>query len=287
MAAVPRTKPPARKSRILVRSPTGHAKEATPREGGRRHESGREAELERECRELAERLERVERTSAELVSTLAHDLRNPLSVVLVSAKLLARSLGAEHASHRHVDAVGRAADEINQMLQDVSDASNIERGRLSVVCEPQALAPLAERALAAVELAASSKGIQIEKRFAPELPTVLVEPDRLVKVLQHLLVNAIKFTPRAGKVTLALEADADGVRVCVADSGPGITVEARPLAFSRMGNGKKPQAQGVGLPLFVTKGIVEAHGGEVWMESELGRGSRFGFSLPKAPAGTS
>jgi signal transduction histidine kinase len=287
MATAHRSKPPAtRKSRIRVRA----AEMAKPRgrAGGdavtRRPGTGREAELERACRSLGEELERVERTSAELVSTLAHDLRNPLSVILVSAKLLARSLGAEHASNRHVDAVGRAADEINQMLQDVSDASNIERGRLALVCEPKALAPLADRALAAVELAATSKGLSLEKRVAADLPDVLVEPERLVKVLQHLLLNAIKFTPRGGKVTLELDDAGDSVRVVIADTGPGIAVESRALAFSRTGNGKKPHPQGVGLGLFVTRGIVEAHGGEVWMDSELGQGSRFGFSLPKAKA---
>ena len=287
MVAVPRSKAPARRSRILVRSPASDkAKLAASNDAASRRRGGggeREAELERECQALAERAERVDRTSAELVSTLAHDLRNPLSVILVSAKLLVRSLGEGQAGNRHVDAIGRAADEINQMLQDVSDASSIERGRLTVACEPQTLAPLAERAIAGVELAATSKGLSIDKLFAAGLPTVLVEPDRMVKALQHLLVNAIKFTPRGGKVALALEPDGDGgVRVSVTDSGPGIIREARPLAFSRTGNGKKPHPQGVGLALFVTKGIVEAHGGEVWMESEVGHGSRFGFSLPKS-----
>jgi signal transduction histidine kinase len=280
MVALRRPKSPhGHKSRILSRSPAT----AKTRHKAIASNASDAAESEREYRALADRLAEVEKTSIELVSTLSHDLRNPLSVILVSARLLARSVGEGHAGHRHIDAVMRAADEINQTLQDVSDASNIEHGRLALACEPEKIAPLAERALAAVDLAASSKGAAIEKRFDADLPTVLVEPERFVKVLQHLLLNAIKYTPRGGTVTFGLERENDGVRVSVADNGPGITDEARVFAFSRTGAGKKPLAQGVGLGLFVTKGIVEAHGGEVWMESRVGSGSRFGFHLPAAP----
>src|ERR1700760_1913292 len=130
MVALRRPKSSSQKSRILARSPV------SPRV---RRKSGSQpvenlGASEDDYGKLAQQLAEVERAGAELVSSLTHDLRNPLSVILVSARLLARSLGAGHAGKRHLDAMTRAADEINQPLQDVSDASNIEAGRLALAC---------------------------------------------------------------------------------------------------------------------------------------------------------
>ncbi|HVY45436.1 MAG TPA: HAMP domain-containing sensor histidine kinase [Minicystis sp.] len=276
---VPAARITSRTSRIALRG--AEAAERGARAPSRHAVDPRALEAERDA--LLAELEDVRRSGAELVSTLTHDLRNPLSVVLVSTKMMARALGPDHPSRRHIEAITRAADEINQMLQDVSDAASIERGRLAVACERQEIGPLAARAAAAVAPIAASKGLVVEHAIAGGLPDVLVEPERLVKAIQHLLVNAIRFTPRGGKVELAAAERAGAVHVWVSDTGPGLSAEARPLAFTRRGDGRRPLVQGVGLGPFVAKGIVEAHGGEVWVETEPGRGSRFGFGLPPAP----
>jgi signal transduction histidine kinase len=235
--------------------------------------------LEAACEAMRKRLDEAERTSGELVSTITHDLRNPLSVVLVSVKMLSRALPGDHPNRRHLDAITRAADEMNQMLQDVSDASSIERGCLAVSRDPLPLGEILERALGAVRAAATSKSLALDEAAASEMPSVLVEHDRIVRVLTHLLINAIKFTPKGGSVGVQVEPRAHDVLLRVVDTGPGIAEEQRDHLFARNSGSRRPMSQGTGLGLFVAKGIVEAHGGRVWVESEPGHGARFCFTL--------
>ena len=126
---------------------------------------------------------------------------------------------------------------------------------------------------------AASGALRLESEVPEELPRVLVSPARIQQLLSNLVGNAIKFTPRDGVITVRAERDADGVRVAVIDPGPGIAPEQLPHIFGRFWQGKRTDRRGLGLGLAIAKAIVEAHGGRIWVESTVGEGSTFYFTV--------
>jgi signal transduction histidine kinase len=126
---------------------------------------------------------------------------------------------------------------------------------------------------------AAASALHLESEIPEALPRVLVDPARIQQVLSNLVGNAIKFTPRDGRVTVRVELDADGVRVAVVDTGPGIAPEQLPHIFGRFWQGKRSDRRGLGLGLAIAKAIVEAHGGRIWVESTVGEGSTFYFTV--------
>jgi signal transduction histidine kinase len=129
---------------------------------------------------------------------------------------------------------------------------------------------------------AASSAIELTLEAAPELPHVSADPHRIQQVLSNLIGNAIKFTPRGGRITVSTEPVAGELRVAVSDTGPGIPAEQLPHIFGHFWQGAHTDRRGVGLGLSIAKGIVEAHGGRIWVESIVGEGSRFVFTLPVA-----
>ena len=246
---------------------------STSREGRR---------LERLCEEQRQQLEDADRSKRELLSVVSHDLRNPLSVILVSTKLLGRSIPADAPGRKQLDSIGRAAEEINHLIQDLLDANIIEGGALEVSCEPQEMAEVVDRALDAVRPICAQKQIQLRGDVAQHLPTVLGDTDRLVQVIAALVTNAVKFTPKGGEIAVRADGRDGELVVSVTDSGPGIPADHRPLLFGRRSHAMRPLGQGIGLGMFVAKGIIDAHGGRTWVDSEIGRGSTFHFALPVA-----
>jgi signal transduction histidine kinase len=238
--------------------------------------------FERLCGELREQLEEAGRSKRELLSVVSHDLRNPLSVILVSTKLLGRAIPADAAGRKQLDSIGRAADEINHLIQDLLDAQTIEGGALEVSSDLQEVGELVERAIDSLRPVCAQKHIQLRSELAPDLPAVLGEAERIQHVVCALVTNAVKFTPKGGDIRVRASSQDGEVRVSVTDSGPGISAEQRPFLFTRRAHSMRPLGQGVGLALFVAKGIVDAHGGRTWVDSEPGRGSTFHFSLPHA-----
>jgi signal transduction histidine kinase len=236
----------------------------------------------------------LERDRAELCSVLSHDLRNPLTVVVWSAQMLARRLPPEDASRRALDAVARAADEMNQMLLDLSDAARIHDGRLPAAlaleaCEPAALV---EQAAASTRVMAQSKALTITLDVPPELPPLLCDRERIARVLGGILGNAARRTPRGGAVSVHAARVGDGgrdaLRIVVEDGGPEIAREDRATLFSlpaapSPGAPRRPRTMTPAIALFVARGVVEAHGGELDLESEPGQGARFVLTLPASP----
>jgi signal transduction histidine kinase len=279
----------ARPSRIAKRTA-----DSAPRVAARPRASAERSyrRLERQCDALREEAEWAQRDQSELYSTLSHDLKNTINVLLVSTQMLARSLPAEAPARRYIDALARAGDELNQMAQDVSDAARISEGELEVTVRPVGVAALLDEAALAVRPVAQSKSITVTAEVAPGLVEVTCDRARLVRVLSVLAGNAIRFTPKAGAVALRAERDDEGARFSVTDTGPGIPPEHRPALFARPFAPREPEhgapprraryraTQGSGLALFVVRGVIEVHGGRVWVESEPGQGSTFHFTLP-------
>jgi signal transduction histidine kinase len=274
----------ARASRIALRAPESGDRGAARARASLEREVHR---LERLCEAMRVSAERGSRDQAELLRAMAHEIRTPLSVIIMHAAILQRSLGAEHGGRRQAATIMRQAEEIDRMLYDVSDAGKLESGMLDIDPKPQDALALVERAIDHARPMALAKPIRIEHFVDPDLGQVLGDEARVVRVLTTLINNAIKFTPTNGSVAVRAEPDEEGTRFSVTDGGPGIPDENRPLLFSRLFNkpGTYKPVQGAGLPLFVAKGIVEALGGRMDAHNNEGGGSTFYFTLPEAQLG--
>jgi sigma-B regulation protein RsbU (phosphoserine phosphatase) len=220
----------------------------------------------------------------EVLRVVAHDLGNSLSAVVVTTSVLQRILAneaPEGAARRHVANIRDLAEQMQRLRQDLLDVARLEAGRLSM--EPIRLAPavLTEVSLERYAALAAEKSITLECTAANGLPSIMADEARLLQVIANLLTNAIKFTPPQGRVTLNVEHGTDDeVRFSVTDSGPGIPPENLPNLFDRFWTTRKGNPHGAGLGLAIARGIVEAHGGRMWAESEMNVGSVFYFTLP-------
>ena len=176
----------------------------------------------------------------------------------------------------------RAGERMNRLIQDLLDVKRMESGHLSVdTCSVPVATLLAESADSLRPLAAAA-ALDLLVDAPSTLPRVMADRHRMHQVLSNLIGNAIKFTPRGGTITLRGEAAANEVRVTVADSGPGIPAEQLPHIFGQFWQGTRTDRRGIGLGLAIAKGVVEAHHGRIWVESTLGAGSTFFFTLPAA-----
>jgi signal transduction histidine kinase len=170
---------------------------------------------------------------------------------------------------------------MSRLIQDLLDASRVQTGQLlleRVVTGPQSI--LME-SLEMLQPLATHADVQLETDVESGLPAVRVDRQRLVQVLSNLVGNALKFTPAGGRILMAAHAHDGGVRFTVSDTGAGIPPEQLPLIFGRFWQARSDR-RGLGLGLSIAKGIVEAHGGSIWANSEVGVGSTFGFDVPQA-----
>lgn len=228
------------------------------------------------------------RARDEVLAVVAHDLRNPLSTILMSCSVLLDGLppleanDTASAERRPLVLMRRAAERMQRLIQDLLDVKRIESGRLGVEPRAEVLGSVITEAVDMLRPLAESNGLGLYDEVPPNLPLALIDPPRIQQVLSNLVGNAIKFTPRGGRVAVRAEALADGVRLAVSDSGPGIAADQLPHIFGRFWQAKRTDRRGIGLGLAIAKGIVEAHGGRIWVESQLGKGSTFYFTVPPA-----
>jgi PAS domain S-box-containing protein len=245
----------------------------------------RRAALAVENARLYERARQAVRARDDVVAVVSHDLRNPLNAVLLASTVLS-DLGdperLQPRDRRQIDIIRRAAEQMTSLTQDLLEVSALESG--SVTVTPRACAPAT--LLTAAEMfapEAEEKGIALRTTLAEGLPRVSADYGRVLQVLGNLVGNAVKFTPAGGEVQVGAERAADYVRFWVRDTGPGIEREHLPRLFDRFWQARRGHNSGAGLGLAIVRGIVEAHGGQVWAESEPGAGSTFHFTLRVFP----
>jgi PAS domain S-box-containing protein len=226
------------------------------------------------------------RARDEVLGVVSHDLRNPISAIAMCARVLEENPPADDASRRELLATIRESTEwVNRLIEDLLDVANIERGRLSLHVSPQEPSQLALQTLHMFEVEASGHGIALDARLPTNLPLVAADGARIVQVLGNLVRNAIKFTPRDGRIVIAAEQRDGGVAFSVTDTGAGIGAERQARVFDRYWQSSEgARNRGSGLGLSIAKGIVEAHGGRISVESELGKGSVFTFTIPQTSA---
>jgi len=236
-----------------------------------------------------EALHQAIRARDDMMGIVSHDLRNPASAV----KMLARSILAESRERddippdvaERVEIMLQAAAQIDALIQDLLDVTRLEAGRLTVSPRDIEPRPLVEAALYAMRTLAESSGVALEASYADELPMVYADPERVTQLLSNLVGNALKFTPAGGRVEVRVEPYDEGTLVSVSDTGDGIPAEQLPHVFDRffqVSSARAGARHGAGLGLPIARGIVEAHGGTIWIESAAGRGTTVRFTLPGA-----
>ncbi len=224
----------------------------------------------------------------DLVAVVAHDLKNPLNAVAMAAALLSKGAtpGPEgDRARRQTGIIARATDRMNRLIHDLLDVSAIDAGRLAIDRQAHRVGTIVAEAVEAMAPMAQEKQLTLERTIdaAVETLAVLCDRDRLVQIFSNLVGNAIKFTDAGGRIVVSAARDGDSVAFAVRDNGPGIAAEHLPHLFDRFWRVRGRKRDGTGLGLWIVKGLVEAHGGEVSVETGVGAGSRFSFTVPLAP----
>jgi PAS domain S-box-containing protein len=218
----------------------------------------------------------------EVLGIVAHDLRNPLSAINMYAELLEHALPPDADARKYGEMVRKVCEQADRLIQDLLDVGRVEAGHLRVQRRPLPADRLVGQAVEMLRATAIDAGIAFDAEIIGQPPLVSADPDRIAQVLSNLVGNALKFTPRGGRVKLQIEPGANEVLFTVSDTGPGIAPEHREHLFDRFWQADKATRTGAGLGLPIARGIVEAHGGRIWAENEVDSGSRFTFTLPAA-----
>lgn len=217
----------------------------------------------------------------EVLGIVSHDLRNAVAAISMSADLLDAAADRDQVS-RLAEQITRATLWMRHLITDLVDVTALEAGRLYVKLDLTAASGIAEAVRALHEPRARRRGIDLAFEVAT-LPPFRADADRVVQAVGNILGNAIKFTPRGGQVTFAIEPHPEGIGFRVTDSGPGIAPEDVPHLFDRFWQAQKTRRGGAGLGLAIAKGIAEAHGGRIEVVTAPGAGSTFTLVLPTAP----
>ena len=229
---------------------------------------------------------RATRLRDEVLGVVSHDLRNPLSTIGMCAEVLLERPPDDAGERRELlVTVQQAVGWMQHIIRDLLDVTSIEAGRLSVQREAHPAGDLLLGAFELLEPQAAARGLRLMVRADGTLPVVEADRARVLQVLLNLAGNALKFTPEGGRVTLGARRAGTYVAFDVADTGRGIAAEHLPHVFDRFWQARQAERGGVGLGLAIARGIVEAHGGTIAVESEIGRGTTFTFTIPVADAG--
>ena len=220
-----------------------------------------------------------------VLAVVAHDLRNPLQTIGLTAELLAASeAGRDERDERKLMRIRHAAARARRLVDDLLDGARIDGDPFPLELASSPLASLVDESLSPFIPIAEARSIELDLPGSGGLGgAILCDRDRIVRVLSNLVGNALQYTPRGGKVAVAVQRSPDGVRFEVSDTGPGMTKDELAHACERLWHGQGP-GHGFGLGLWIAKALVEAHGGGLQAASEAGRGTRMSFVVPQPPS---
>lgn len=246
----------------------------------------RRSALENDLARQVRREQEAVRARDDLVAVVSHDLRNPMTVISMLCGMMQKTFSSDgpHTSRRiatAIDTMQQAAGRMNTLLEDLLDTSKIDAGRYTITPQKLDVTQMFEEAQALLAPLALDKDISISFEADPDL-RIHADPERLFQVLSNLVSNAIKFTPRLGTVGVHAKSSGDDIVFTVQDSGEGIPQDHLPHVFDRYWTAKEGNPNGTGLGLYITQGIVEAHGGRIVAESAPGQGALFRFTVPAA-----
>ena len=225
----------------------------------------------------------------DVMGIVSHDLRNPANAV----KMLAKSILENHGEHdldasviERISVIRQAADQIDALIQDLLDITRLEGGPLQVTAEPTDVSVVFSRSVDALRPLAEASGVHLGSAVHPPGLRIHADADRVIQLMSNIIGNAIKFTPDGGDVSLTAHDRGMNVEFEVSDTGGGIHADHLPHVFKRFyqasASGRSGSRHGAGLGLPIAQGIVEAHGGRIWIESTPGGGTTVRFTLPRA-----
>jgi two-component system sensor histidine kinase BaeS len=244
--------------------------------------------LARAFNAMSARLEATDRERRTFLADVSHELRTPLAVIRGQVEAIGE--GVYPADAEHLAPITDATQTLEQLVEDLRTLALAEAGALTLAREPVDMVELANESVAGFRATAQAAGVALDVESAGEVPTVSADPSRIRGVLGNLIANAVRHTPRAGRVTVRIEGvpspapggvgarDGGRVEVAVSDTGSGIAAELLPRIFDRFV--KAPGSPGSGLGLAIARDLVTAHGGTISAESTQGRGTTIRFSLP-------
>jgi signal transduction histidine kinase len=242
-------------------------------------------ESNRELNEANAKLRELSELKEEFLALTTHDLRSPLTVISgVISFFTSGRLGELSPEQQNMVAMmERNTQSLIELVNDLLDASKLESGSMRLDVTSIGLSGLLDELREAMEPLAKEKEILLQEKLAPELPPVEADRTKLRRILVNLLSNALKFTPKGGRVEVSAELEGDRIRLTVADTGVGIAPEDVERLFDKYEQARSRATRGekgTGLGLYITRQLVELHGSEIQVKSELGRGSVFSFTLP-------
>jgi len=244
-----------------------------------------------------QRLAELDKMKSDFVSNVSHELRTPLTAIKGSTDNMIDGLTGElnEKQVRYLTRIKSNTDRLARLINELLDLARMEAGRIDLKPTDLSLVPLTKEAAESLRPMATEKLVDLEIASADASVTAWADRDKVTQVLMNIIGNAIKFTPPHGRVTVAVERNGAGwVQLSVTDTGPGIPAEETDKIFAKFyqaAQAGKQKTKGTGLGLAISKALVEMHGGRLWVESEVGKGSVFSFTLPaqqalksKAPA---
>ena len=246
------------------------------------------------ARNITDRRLLTERTASDaalgyrddFLAMVSHDLNNLLGGISLSASMLAK-LGSATPEGRKIatgsNRIQLYAARMRRLIGDLTDVTSLAAGKLAITNAPNDQGALISEAVESFQVLATEKQIQLDREVADAPLPVLCDHGRIVQVLVNLVGNAVKFTPEGGRVSVSAARVGDEALFSVTDTGPGIPESFLEAIFQRFWQAGENDQRGLGLGLYIAKGIVESHGGRIWAESRVGQGSSFHFTLPSGP----
>lgn len=234
---------------------------------------------------MCDKLKEMDKMKSDFFSLMAHELRTPLASIKEGTNLLLEGIDEELKEKRKkvLTIIAEESNRLIDLVNSLLDLSKMEAGMMVLNFETWDIRPLINRAVSGMEPLAMAKNVSIHVESPHELPHVRMDGERILQALRNLVGNAVKFTPKGGRIAISVGSGEEGVSVSVKDTGPGIPKEDLNAIFDKFKQvtitGYR-KIKGTGLGLAIVKHIINAHGGKVWVESEPGQGSSFVFRLP-------
>jgi len=230
---------------------------------------------------MSEQLSEVETLRRQLVADVSHELKTPISALRAHLENVLD--GIAEPDPETLAVMLQQSERLGALVDQLLELARLESGDLPLDREPVALGPLVERVVTEVGVARASDDVHVDNRVPEDLEPVLADEGRLHQVLFNLLDNAVRFSPEGGEVTVSAHRSNGHMEVRVTDDGPGISSEHLPHVFERfyrVDPARSRAGGGTGIGLAIARSVIEAHGGHIRAESEVGRGSAFVFDLP-------
>jgi two-component system sensor histidine kinase GlrK len=243
------------------------------------------SELAKAFNTMCEKLRALDKMKSDFFSSMSHELRTPLTSIREGINLLREGTGGTipERQKRLLTILTLETNRLIELVNSLLDLSKMEAGMMTYTVERGTLAPLIDRAMIEIVPLVESKNIRIERKGFEGLPILRMDSERILQVLRNLIGNAVKFTTEGGRVIISARLTDHGIEVLVADTGPGIPPEDLATVFDKYQQATAAgsyRIKGTGLGLSIAKHIVSSHGGRIWAESKLGKGSTFIFVLP-------